>query len=105
MELLEVCLRTTYFQVEDRFYQQKSGMAMGSSLFPIIRNIFVEHFEQLSLDSAPHKPAMWLRCGRHICRVAAWYGETRRISFSYEQPQTYHTVHLGNRNRRLTSLP
>jgi hypothetical protein len=47
--------------VEDRFYQQKSGMAMGSSLSPVISNIFVEHFEQLALDLAPHKPAMWLR--------------------------------------------
>jgi hypothetical protein len=28
MELLEVHVRTTYFQVEDRFYQQKSRMAM-----------------------------------------------------------------------------
>jgi hypothetical protein len=32
MELLEVCLRTTYFQVDDKFFQQKDGMGMGSSL-------------------------------------------------------------------------
>jgi hypothetical protein len=32
MELLEVCLRTTYFQEDDKFFQQKDGMAMGSSL-------------------------------------------------------------------------
>jgi hypothetical protein len=61
MELLEVCVRTTYFQVEDRFYQQKSVMAMESSLSPINSNIFMKHFEQLALDSTPHKPAMWLR--------------------------------------------
>jgi hypothetical protein len=29
-ELLEVCLKTTYFQVDDKFFQQKDGMAMGS---------------------------------------------------------------------------
>jgi NAD-specific glutamate dehydrogenase len=39
MELLDACLRTTYFQVDDRFYQQKDGMAMGSSLSPIVSNI------------------------------------------------------------------
>jgi hypothetical protein len=61
MELLEVCVRTTYFQVEDRFSQQKSGMATASSLSPVISNFFMEHFEQLALDLAPHKPAMWLR--------------------------------------------
>jgi hypothetical protein len=28
MEMLEVCLRTTYFQM-DKFFQQKDGMTMG----------------------------------------------------------------------------
>jgi hypothetical protein len=31
-ELLEVYLRITYFQVGDKFFQKKYGMAMGSSL-------------------------------------------------------------------------
>jgi hypothetical protein len=35
MELLEVYMKTTYFQFEETFYQQKEGMAMGSSLSPI----------------------------------------------------------------------
>ncbi|XP_023710176.1 uncharacterized protein LOC111865964 [Cryptotermes secundus] len=61
MELLEVCLRTTYFQVDDKFFQQKDGMAMGNSLSPIVSNIFMEHFEKLALDSAPYKPSLWLR--------------------------------------------
>jgi hypothetical protein len=38
-------------QVDDKFFQQKDGMAMGSSLSPIISNIFMEHFEKLALDS------------------------------------------------------
>jgi hypothetical protein len=52
MELLEVCLRTTYFQADDKFFQQKDDMAMGSSLSPTVSNIFMEHFEKLTLDSA-----------------------------------------------------
>jgi hypothetical protein len=54
MELLEVCLRTTYFQADDKFFQQKEGMAMGSSLSPIVSNIFMEYFDKLALDSAKH---------------------------------------------------
>jgi hypothetical protein len=50
MELLEVCLRTTYFQVDDKFFQQNDGMAMGSSLSPIVSNIFMEHSEKLAID-------------------------------------------------------
>jgi hypothetical protein len=34
MELLEVCSRTTYFQVDDKFFQQKDGMDLGSCLSP-----------------------------------------------------------------------
>jgi hypothetical protein len=43
MELLEVCLKTTYFQMECKFFQQKDGMAMGSTLSPVVSNIFMEH--------------------------------------------------------------
>jgi hypothetical protein len=60
MELLKVCLRTTYFQVDDKFFQRKDGMAMGSSLSPIVSIIFMEHFEKLALDSAQRKPSLWL---------------------------------------------
>jgi hypothetical protein len=30
MELLDICLNTTYFQFEDEFCQQKEGIAMGN---------------------------------------------------------------------------
>jgi hypothetical protein len=36
-------------------------MAMGGSLSQIVSNIFMEHFEKLALDSAQHKPSLWLR--------------------------------------------
>jgi hypothetical protein len=61
MELLEVCLKTTCFQVDDKFFQQKYGMAMGSSLSLIASSIFKEQFEKLALDCAQHKPSLWLR--------------------------------------------
>jgi hypothetical protein len=60
LELLEVCLRTTDFQVDDKFFQQEDGVAMGSSLSPIVSNIFMEHSEKLALDSAQHEPSVWL---------------------------------------------
>jgi hypothetical protein len=43
LEILEVCMRTTYFQVDDKFYEQKEGMAMGSPLSRVMSNIFVEN--------------------------------------------------------------
>jgi hypothetical protein len=46
MELLVVCLRTTYFQADNKFFQQKDGMAMECCVSPIVSNIFMEHFEK-----------------------------------------------------------
>jgi hypothetical protein len=59
MQLLEVCLRTTYLQVEDKFFQHKDGMAVGSSLSPIISSIFMKHFKKLALYLVQHKPLLW----------------------------------------------
>jgi hypothetical protein len=61
MELMETCLKTTDFKVEDTFFQQKDGMAMGSSLFLVVGNIYMEYFQRLALDTTEHKPAKWLR--------------------------------------------
>jgi hypothetical protein len=36
-------------------------MAMGNSLSPVVSNIFMEHFEEIALDTADYKPAKWLR--------------------------------------------
>jgi hypothetical protein len=61
MELLDICLTTTYLQFEDKFCQQKEGMAMGNSLSPVLSNVFMGHFEEIALDTANQKPAKWLR--------------------------------------------
>jgi hypothetical protein len=61
MELLEVCLKTTYFQVNHKFFQQKDGMAMGNSLSPIVCDLYMSHFEELALDSSTYKPSCWFR--------------------------------------------
>jgi hypothetical protein len=47
MGQLEVHFRAIYFQVDDKFLQQKDGMDTGSSLSPIISNIYMEPFKKL----------------------------------------------------------
>jgi hypothetical protein len=48
------------FQVDNKFFQKKDGMAMGSSLSPLISNTYEEHFEKVALNSVQHKPLLWL---------------------------------------------
>ena len=46
---LHLCLTSTYFMWNGRFYEQKEGAAMGNPLSPVVGNIYTEHFETLSL--------------------------------------------------------
>jgi hypothetical protein len=44
--LAEVCLRSTFFSFQGEFFEQISGVAMGSPLSPIVANLFMEKFEK-----------------------------------------------------------
>ena len=59
--LTELCLRTTYFQFEDRFFEQIDGAAMGSPLSPIVANLYMETFEKTALTTALVAPRLWTR--------------------------------------------
>ena len=48
VQLLEVCLRCTYFVYDGTFYQQIHGAAMGSPVSPIVCNLYMEHFEDIA---------------------------------------------------------
>ena len=43
--------KTTYFVYNSEYYEQLEGAAMGSPVSPIVANIFMEHFEEIALDS------------------------------------------------------
>ena len=60
--LLEYCLRSTYFEFQDKYYEQLEGAAMGSPLSPIIANIYMEEFE--TKPSAQHPTP--LLCGKGL---------------------------------------
>ena len=59
--LTELCLRATYFQFGDQFFEQVDGAAMGSLLSPIVANLYMETFERETLASAVTAPRLWLR--------------------------------------------
>ena len=59
--LLEFCLKNTYFSFQDQFYEQIEGAAMGSSVSPIVANLYMEYLEQKALSTAPTSPKFWYR--------------------------------------------
>ena len=41
-DIMEFVLETTYLRIEGEIYQQKSGVAMGSLVPPIVMNLYME---------------------------------------------------------------
>ena len=62
-DLLNLCLKTTYFVYNDQFFKQVEGAAMGSPVSPIVADLFMEHFEDLALTSFHSPPRFW---GRYV---------------------------------------
>ena len=58
MDLLEFCLRSTYFTYRGKFYEQVERAAMGSPISPIVANLYMENFEMRALQSSPNPPSV-----------------------------------------------
>ena len=60
-DLLQTCLKTTYFVYDGIIYTQVEGAAMGSPVSPIVANLFMEWFEEVALQSFPYDITVWKR--------------------------------------------
>ena len=59
--LTDLCLHSTFFRFQGKFFEQTDGAAMGSPLSPIIANLVMEHIEEKAIASAPLQPSLWTR--------------------------------------------
>ena len=58
-ELLETCLKSTYYCYGGEFYEQREDAAMGSPVSAVVANLYMEFFEELALRSTPNQaPAL-----------------------------------------------
>ena len=61
IELLTLCLKTTYYLYGGEYYQQNNGAVMRSLISPVVANIYKEFLEQEALETIQTKPDIWLR--------------------------------------------
>ena len=59
LRLLEFCLVNTYFLFNGQFFGQTKGAAMGSPVSPIVANIYMEAFEDRTINTALHPRKIW----------------------------------------------
>ena len=63
LTLLELCLSSTYFTYNGKFYKQKFGAPMGSPISPGVADLTMEIFEEEMLEACPKHllPKVWYR--------------------------------------------
>jgi hypothetical protein len=61
MEMITVCVMKTYFHFGENYYSQKKGMAISSSLSPVVCDIFMVKLEENAILSYKTKPLVWKR--------------------------------------------
>ena len=59
IDLLKLCLESTFFQYNGSFYQQLHGTAMGSPVS--VAEIVMQRLEERALSSYPNLPPFWFR--------------------------------------------
>ena len=59
MELLELCLTSTYFQYNGKHYKQLHGTAMGSPVSVVVAEIVMQAIEERALTTYQHALPVW----------------------------------------------
>jgi predicted GIY-YIG superfamily endonuclease len=66
IDLVSVCLEYTYFEFDNKFYQQNNGLAMGGVLSGILAEIVLQRLEQDTLKNLEQKAIKLLHYSRYI---------------------------------------
>ena len=102
--LTELCLRSTYFKFQNDYFEQVDGAAMGSPMFPIIANLYMENFEQCALEAYTLKPKVWIRYVDDTFVV--WpHREEALNNFQTHLNRQHQSIHLTREDERENELP
>ena len=61
MDLLNLCLTSTYFQYNSKHYKQLHGTAMGLPVSVVVAEIVMQHVEERALATCRQTILLWLR--------------------------------------------
>ena len=69
MKILEFSTTNCNFCFIKKFHKQLQHTAMGSTVCPVIANIYLEHFEFLDIPTSPMLIKWWLRYVDNVCNA------------------------------------
>ncbi|MGL5072033.1 MAG: hypothetical protein ACRC61_12320, partial [Aeromonas salmonicida] len=89
--LVNHCLKSTYFVYNKEFYEQVEGCPMGSPISPVVANIYMTFFETIAIETTVYKPKIWWRYVDDV--FAIWPHGTEKLNNFLD--------HLNNRNNSI----
>ena len=105
MEMLKLCVETTYFGVGSDIYWQDEGLVMGLPLSPVLANIYMEILRRNGIR-------IYITKAIYVCQIRRWHihslaslGRCSDITWSRELNPTIYTVHYEERARQQITLP
>ena len=96
MEMLTFCVDTTSFGMGSDIYREKEVLAMGTAFSPVLVNIYMKYFEEMTLGSPSIKPSMWLRS---VDDTIVLWPHQEDVQKLRELNPTIYKVHQGERAR------
>ena len=103
--LVQICLKSTYFTFCGEIYEQIKGVAMGSPLSTIVATIYMEHFENKAIESFSQKPRQWKRFVDDTNLIWTHGRENLNKFLTHLNNQSKHKIHNGGPRKQLSSLP
>ena len=60
---MQDCLKQNYFRFNNKFYSQKKGLPMGSSMSPVMAEIYMNYFENKIMSTVKNEDKIkkWMR--------------------------------------------
>ena len=79
LKIVKMCMDQNYFRFNNRFYKQNKGLPMGSSLSPILAEIYMNDFENNFMNNSKYKRNIikWVRYVDDILII--WDGDMKEI--------------------------
>ena len=96
-DLLTFVLRSTFFQYNGSVYEQKEGAAMGSPVFAVIANLYMESLEEQAITTSSYKPTIWKRYVGDTFTILDCEKVDDFLQHLDTEPAAFHPLHHGDR--------
>ena len=99
MDLLNLCLTSTYFRYNGKHYKQSHGTAMGSPVSVVVAEIVMQNIEEQALATYTRTVPLWLRYVDDTFTAVHKDGINDIYEHLNRQNADMHTVHQGDRRK------